>query len=139
MGGVGLNIWGWENLKVLGVFVVAEIVQKAGQATWEDENRSLTIKLRKRKPEKKVEWTSDTVDNEHMGRRSSKCCCIYEKPRAFGESSTESDEEEEEGCGHTHCVRGHRKGRSRATPGPSPSTLPQPPDPSQPPPGPMQH
>ncbi|KAF6115640.1 protein phosphatase 1 regulatory inhibitor subunit 11 [Phyllostomus discolor] len=103
------------------------------------ENRSLTIKLRKRKPEKKVEWTSDTVDNEHMGRRSSKCCCIYEKPRAFGESSTESDEEEEEGCGHTHCVRGHRKGRSRATPGPSPTTPPQPPDPSQPPPGPMQH
>ncbi|KAF6365102.1 protein phosphatase 1 regulatory inhibitor subunit 11 [Rhinolophus ferrumequinum] len=74
-----------------------------------------------------------------MGRRSSKCCCIYEKPRAFGESSTESDEEEEEGCGHTHCVRGHRKGRSRAIPGPSPTTPPQPPDPSQPPPGPMQH
>lgn len=103
------------------------------------ENRSLTIKLRKRKPEKKVEWTSDTVDNEHMGRRSSKCCCIYEKPRAFGESSTESDEEEEEGCGHTHCVRGHRKGQRRTTPGPSPTSPPQPPDPSQPPPGPMQH
>uniref|UniRef100_A0A8C2PKH3 E3 ubiquitin-protein ligase PPP1R11 n=1 Tax=Capra hircus TaxID=9925 RepID=A0A8C2PKH3_CAPHI len=107
--------------------------------TTEPENRSLTIKLRKRKPEKKVEWTSDTVDNEHMGRRSSKCCCIYEKPRAFGESSTESDDEEEEGCGHTHCVRGHRKGRRHATPGPSPTTPPQPPDPSQPPPGPMQH
>ncbi|KAM8901872.1 E3 ubiquitin-protein ligase PPP1R11 isoform 2-T2 [Lycaon pictus] len=105
----------------------------------EEENRSLTIKLRKRKPEKKVEWTSDTVDNEHMGRRSSKCCCIYEKPRAFGESSTESDEEEEEGCGHTHCVRGHRKGQRRTTPGPSPTSPPQPPDPSQPPPGPMQH
>ncbi|XP_054577961.1 E3 ubiquitin-protein ligase PPP1R11 [Eptesicus fuscus] len=107
--------------------------------TTEPENRSLTIKLRKRKPEKKVEWTSDTVDNEHMGRRSSKCCCIYEKPRAFGESSTESDEEEEEGCGHTHCVRGHRRGRSRVTPGPSPTTSSQPPDLSQPPPGPMQH
>ncbi|XP_059137383.1 E3 ubiquitin-protein ligase PPP1R11 isoform X2 [Peromyscus eremicus] len=104
-----------------------------------EENRSLTIKLRKRKPEKKVEWTSDTVDNEHMGRRSSKCCCIYEKPRAFGESSTESDEDEEEGCGHTHCVRGHRKGRRHTTPGPTPTTPPQPPDPSQPPPGPMQH
>ncbi|NWU50045.1 PP1RB ligase, partial [Dromas ardeola] len=60
------------------------------------ENRSLTLKLRKRKPDKKVEWSSDTVDNEHLGRRSSKCCCIYEKPRAFGESSTESEEEEEE-------------------------------------------
>ncbi|NXV25196.1 PP1RB ligase, partial [Cepphus grylle] len=58
------------------------------------ENRSLTLKLRKRKPDKKVEWSSDTVDNEHLGRRSSKCCCIYEKPRAFGESSTESEEEE---------------------------------------------
>ncbi|XP_075581409.1 E3 ubiquitin-protein ligase PPP1R11 [Pelecanus crispus] len=90
----------------------------------EPENRSLTLKLRKRKPDKKVEWSSDTVDNEHLGRRSSKCCCIYEKPRAFGESSTESEEEEEEeaprrggeGCGHLHCVRGHKRGRG-GTPG----------------------
>ncbi|XP_032127744.1 E3 ubiquitin-protein ligase PPP1R11 isoform X1 [Sapajus apella] len=82
--------------------------------TTEPENRSLTIKLRKRKPEKKVEWTSDTVDNEHMGRRSSKCCCIYEKPRAFGESSTESDEEEEEGCGHTHCREEEEKSGQRS-------------------------
>ncbi|XP_061216397.1 E3 ubiquitin-protein ligase PPP1R11 [Neopsephotus bourkii] len=92
----------------------------------EPENRSLTLKLRKRKPDKKVEWSSDTVDNEHLGRRSSKCCCIYEKPRAFGESSTESEEEEEEeeeeaargaargghdGCGHLHCIRGHKRGQ----------------------------
>ncbi|XP_072777227.1 E3 ubiquitin-protein ligase PPP1R11 isoform X2 [Taeniopygia guttata] len=55
--------------------------------TAEPENRSLTLKLRKRKPDKKVEWSSDTVDNEHLGRRSSKCCCIYERPRPFGESS----------------------------------------------------
>uniref|UniRef100_A0A2K6C362 E3 ubiquitin-protein ligase PPP1R11 n=1 Tax=Macaca nemestrina TaxID=9545 RepID=A0A2K6C362_MACNE len=93
--------------------------------TTEPENRSFTIKLRKRKPEKKVEWTSDTVDNERMRRRSSKCCCIYEKPR-------------EEGCGHTHCVRGHRKGWRRATLGPTPTTPSRPPDPSQPPAGPMQ-
>ncbi|XP_072861890.1 E3 ubiquitin-protein ligase PPP1R11 isoform X1 [Chlorocebus sabaeus] len=124
---------------------VGQVIPRGGETEAQEEggkkkeNRSLTIKLRKRKPEKKVEWTSDTVDNEHMGRRSSKCCCIYEKPRAFGESSTESDEEEEEGCGHTHCVRGHRKGRRRATLGPTPTTPPQPPDPSQPPPGPMQH
>ncbi|XP_069775447.1 E3 ubiquitin-protein ligase PPP1R11 [Narcine bancroftii] len=72
------------------------------------ENRSLTIRLRKRKTHKKVEWSSDTVDNEHLGRRSSKCCCIYEKPRAFGESSSES-EDEDVGCGNAHCVRGHKK------------------------------
>ncbi|KAJ6668183.1 hypothetical protein lerEdw1_015560 [Lerista edwardsae] len=77
----------------------------------EPENRSLTIKLRKRKPAKKVEWSSDTVDNEHLGRRSSKCCCIYEKPRAFGESSTESEDEDDEGCGNAHCTRGHKKGQ----------------------------
>uniref|UniRef100_A0A8D2H2K5 E3 ubiquitin-protein ligase PPP1R11 n=1 Tax=Urocitellus parryii TaxID=9999 RepID=A0A8D2H2K5_UROPR len=74
-----------------------------------------------------------------MGRRrSSKCCCIYEKTQAFGESSTESEEEDKEGCAFL-CVRGHRKGQSHATPPPTPTTPPQPPDPSQPPPGPMQH
>ena len=41
------------------------------------EGRSLTIKLRKRKTEKKVEWSSDTVDNEHLGRRSSKCESMF--------------------------------------------------------------
>ncbi|XP_072845307.1 E3 ubiquitin-protein ligase PPP1R11 [Pogona vitticeps] len=85
----------------------------------EPENRSLTIKLRKRKPAKKVEWSSDTVDNEHLGRRSSKCCCIYEKPRAFGESSTESEDEEDEGCGNAHCIRGHKRGQRGKAPGKS--------------------
>ncbi|XP_077340883.1 E3 ubiquitin-protein ligase PPP1R11 [Lithobates pipiens] len=74
------------------------------------EPRSLTLKLRKRKPDKKVEWTCDTVDNENLGRRSSKCCCVYEKPRAFGESSTESeDDDDDEGCNSSHCIRGHKK------------------------------
>ncbi|XP_020829849.1 E3 ubiquitin-protein ligase PPP1R11 isoform X1 [Phascolarctos cinereus] len=121
-----------ETVTETSVTVTTEPVRRTG------ENRSLTIKLRKRKPDKKVEWSSDTVDNEHLGRRSSKCCCIYEKPRAFGESSTESDDEDDEGCGHTHCVRGHRKGQRRIATGP-PTTLSHLPNPSQPPPGPMQH
>ncbi|CAM4633597.1 unnamed protein product [Leuciscus chuanchicus] len=80
----------------------------------QQEGRSLTIKLRKRKTEKKVEWSSDTVDNEHLGRRSSKCCCIYEKPRQFGESSSESEGDDEEGCGSAHCVLGHgRRGNEQ--------------------------
>ncbi|KAG8448504.1 hypothetical protein GDO86_015554 [Hymenochirus boettgeri] len=83
------------------------------------EHRSLTLKLRKRKPDKKVEWTCDTVDNENLGRRSSKCCCIYEKPRQFGESSTES-EDEDECCDSAHCIRGHKK----QTPGPKESSPP---------------
>ncbi|XP_028912357.1 E3 ubiquitin-protein ligase PPP1R11-like isoform X1 [Ornithorhynchus anatinus] len=108
--------------------------------TTEPENRSLTIKLRKRKPDKKVEWSSDTVDNEHLGRRSSKCCCIYEKPRVFGESSTESEDEDNEGCGHAHCVRGHRKGQPQCRAPPNlPPDVPQPPGSSQPPSRPVQH
>ncbi|GMK55227.1 hypothetical protein CspeluHIS016_0202830 [Cutaneotrichosporon spelunceum] len=39
----------------------------------------------------RVVWTSDTVDNEGMGKKKSKICCIYHKPRAFDESSSESD------------------------------------------------
>jgi hypothetical protein len=32
------------------------------------------------------------VDNEHMKKKSSKKCCIFHKPRSFGESdSDESD------------------------------------------------
>uniref|UniRef100_A0A3B3X4G0 E3 ubiquitin-protein ligase PPP1R11 n=1 Tax=Poecilia mexicana TaxID=48701 RepID=A0A3B3X4G0_9TELE len=52
------------------------------------EGRSLTIKLRKRKTEKKVEWSSDTVDNEHLGRRSSKCeqkCDPASRPLTAGD------------------------------------------------------
>ncbi|XP_068455167.1 E3 ubiquitin-protein ligase PPP1R11 [Clinocottus analis] len=89
---------------------ITETVQTSTPPPPQQEGRSLTIKLRKRKTEKKVEWSSDTVDNEHLGRRSSKCCCIYEKPRQFGESSSESegdDGADDEGCGSAHCVLGH--------------------------------
>ncbi|KAG9509139.1 E3 ubiquitin-protein ligase PPP1R11, partial [Fragariocoptes setiger] len=67
---------------------------------------STTIRLTKPKRKKRVEWTSDTVDNEGMNKKSSKCCCIYEKPRAFGESSSESEDEDCEHCrGHVEKKR----------------------------------
>ena len=46
-----------------------------------------------------VTWDEATVDNEGLGRKSSKRCCIFHKPREFGESSTESEDEEEDGGG----------------------------------------
>ncbi|TWW65881.1 Protein phosphatase 1 regulatory subunit 11 [Takifugu flavidus] len=51
---------------------ITETVQTSTPPPPQQEGRSLTIRLRKRKTEKKVEWSSDTVDNEHLGRRSSK-------------------------------------------------------------------
>ncbi|XP_033982164.1 E3 ubiquitin-protein ligase PPP1R11 [Trematomus bernacchii] len=88
---------------------ITETVQTSTPPPPQQEGRSLTIKLRKRKTEKKVEWSSDTVDNEHLGRRSSKCCCdLREQPRQFGESSSESEgEDDDEGCGSAHCILGH--------------------------------
>ncbi|KAK6327936.1 E3 ubiquitin-protein ligase PPP1R11 [Coregonus clupeaformis] len=89
---------------------ITETVQINTPPPPQQEGRSLTIKLRKRKTDKKVEWSSDTVDNEHLGRRSSKCCCVYEKPKQFGESSSESEGDDgDEGCGSAHCILGHGK------------------------------
>jgi len=45
-----------------------------------------------------ISWTEDTIDNEHLGRRSSKRCCIFHKIKRFGESdSDETDSDEGEG------------------------------------------
>ncbi len=41
-----------------------------------------------------VRWDESIVDNEGLGRKSSKRCCIFHKQRAFGESSTDSSDAE---------------------------------------------
>ncbi|KAK5116682.1 hypothetical protein LTR62_007356 [Meristemomyces frigidus] len=39
----------------------------------------------------RVRWATDVVDNEGMGKKSSKVCCIYHKPKEPGESGSEED------------------------------------------------
>ncbi|CAN8103530.1 unnamed protein product [Discula destructiva] len=39
----------------------------------------------------RVRWDENVVDNEGMGKKSSKVCCIYHAPKAIDESSDESD------------------------------------------------
>ncbi|KAL7567719.1 hypothetical protein ACA910_012054 [Epithemia clementina (nom. ined.)] len=41
-----------------------------------------------------VRWDATVVDNEGMGRKSSKRCCIFHKQRAFDESSTDSSDQD---------------------------------------------
>jgi protein phosphatase 1 regulatory subunit 11 len=41
-----------------------------------------------------VRWDENVQDNEGLGRRSSKRCCIFHKQRDFGESSTDSSDDE---------------------------------------------
>ena len=100
------------------------------------------LKLHKPKSDKKVQWDEAVVDNEHMGKKKSKCewapvgsatspsrsrcppvrslsagCCIYAKPHKFGESDSESDSEGDGDCCHEHHVARRRVPRQ---PDPSP-------------------
>ncbi|KAJ5159217.1 uncharacterized protein N7500_008868 [Penicillium coprophilum] len=38
---------------------------------------------------RRIRWSEDVVDNEGLGKKSSKVCCIYHKARPVGESSSE--------------------------------------------------
>lgn len=68
-----------------------------------------TIRLRLAKnptrSSRRVSWTSDTVDNELMNKKKSKCCCIFQKTKNWNESSSE-DENDDHDC--KHC-KGHKK------------------------------
>ncbi|OKL60350.1 hypothetical protein UA08_04369 [Talaromyces atroroseus] len=43
---------------------------------------------------RRVRWDENVVNNEGMGKKSSKVCCIYHRPRALDESSSESSDSE---------------------------------------------
>ncbi|KAF2100806.1 hypothetical protein NA57DRAFT_74403 [Rhizodiscina lignyota] len=44
--------------------------------------------------ERHIQWAEDVIDNEGMGKKSSKVCCIYHKPREVGESSDEDSSDD---------------------------------------------
>ncbi|OAA52427.1 Protein phosphatase inhibitor [Beauveria brongniartii RCEF 3172] len=52
--------------------------------------RILRLRGRHNANGRSVQWAEDVVDNEGLGRKSSKVCCIYHKPKAVDESSDES-------------------------------------------------
>ncbi len=40
-----------------------------------------TVQRVKLKRKNRVTWTEDTVDNEHLNKKSSKVCCIYHQKK----------------------------------------------------------
>lgn len=70
----------------------------------DEEVPTLRLRLKKPKSDKKVQWTTETVDNEHLNKKKSKCCCIYTKPRSLDEESSSSSSSSDEEC--EHC-KGH--------------------------------
>lgn len=63
-----------------------------GASTKPSNATTTTLQLRS-EPRKVVHFTEGTVDNEHMNKKKSKVCCIYQKVRGFDESSSESSGE----------------------------------------------
>ncbi|CAL5017933.1 unnamed protein product [Urochloa decumbens] len=56
----------------------------------------------KRRAKKKVSWKEGTVDNEGLGRKSSKKCCIFHKEVPFDEDCSD----DEAPCGGHPCPQG---------------------------------
>ncbi|GLH00689.1 Uncharacterized protein GBIM_06988 [Gryllus bimaculatus] len=79
--------------------------------------RTVRLTLRKPKTRKAVQWTTGTVDNEHLNRKKSKCCCQYTKPKAFDESSSSSSSDEE--C--EHCFGHVEKKKKKHSQGDTPN------------------
>ncbi|XP_017780384.1 PREDICTED: type 1 phosphatases regulator ypi1 [Nicrophorus vespilloides] len=70
---------------------------------------TVQLTLRKPRTDRKVQWTTETIDNEHMDKKKSKCCCIYKKPKAFDESSSDSSDDECDHCqGHVEKKHQHQ-------------------------------
>mmetsp|Transcript_7548 Transcript_7548/g.14298 ORF Transcript_7548/g.14298 Transcript_7548/m.14298 type:complete len:149 (+) Transcript_7548:1981-2427(+) len=61
------------------------ITRTAASVTTGEDVLPLTLRARPH-----VTWDENVEDNEGLGRKSSKRCCIFHKQRDFGESSTDS-------------------------------------------------
>lgn len=57
-------------------------------STIDEDILSLTLRARPQ-----VTWDQNVIDNEGLGRKSSKRCCIFHKQREFDESSTDSSDD----------------------------------------------
>eukprot|EP00301_Raphidiophrys_heterophryoidea_P019575 c4477_g1_i2.p2 GENE.c4477_g1_i2~~c4477_g1_i2.p2 ORF type:complete len:103 (+),score=22.79 c4477_g1_i2:70-378(+) len=59
---------------------------------------TLTVRLEcppeQTRPDEHITWAEDVQDNEGLGKKKSKCCCIFHRPHAWNESSDESDGDE---------------------------------------------
>ncbi|KAI5809417.1 protein phosphatase inhibitor [Pyronema omphalodes] len=45
---------------------------------------------------RRVTWGEDVVDNEHLGKKKSKVCCIYHRPRDPDDSSSSEESEDDD-------------------------------------------
>ncbi|EGO24240.1 hypothetical protein SERLADRAFT_467204 [Serpula lacrymans var. lacrymans S7.9] len=70
-----------------------------------------------RRSSQRVNWGEDVVDNEGCGKKKSKICCIYHKPKRFDESSSDessdSDDDSDSSCNHGPHPHNHARPTDR--------------------------
>lgn len=72
------------------------VVEQQQQQQSSSSTEPATVNLTASSPDdRRVQWADGTVDNEHLGKKKSKICCIYKKPRAAGESSSDSSDSDD--------------------------------------------
>lgn len=89
---------GGESSGAAGMATSTMVITQQSEANDNIEAPILRLSLR---PQSNVTWDENVINNEGMGRKSSKRCCIFHKQRKFGESSTESSEEDGDDDDHS--------------------------------------
>ncbi|CAG8455886.1 9282_t:CDS:2 [Paraglomus brasilianum] len=105
------------------ITLVQTDLEDTGQDSVNAESSAGTLILRggNLAQERKVKWDENVIDNEGANKKKSKICCIYHRPRVFGESSDDSDssgtdsESDHDHCHDDmkqhHCHNGQSKGK----------------------------
>jgi len=75
---------------------------------------ALVLSLRERP---QITWTEDTIDNEHMGKKSSKRCCIFHKVKKFAESDSDESSDEDTSGGDGNGAGGEGSEAEAGPPG----------------------
>jgi len=79
--------------------LTSQVVTSTERRQEEGANSGPVLKLSlKKEKAKQIKWSQDTVDNEGLGRKKSKCCCQFKKKRTNLEDSSSSESEDE--CGN---------------------------------------
>ncbi|KAK6535104.1 Type 1 phosphatases regulator ypi1 [Orbilia ellipsospora] len=102
-----------------GTAILTTVEEQSNDGSEVPVNGVLRLRGGRIKP-RRVTWTEEVIDNEGLDKKKTKICCIYNKPREFGESSSDdssssssSDEDSEDGKDEESQVKGqgnsHRK------------------------------
>ncbi|EEB09775.1 protein phosphatase inhibitor [Schizosaccharomyces japonicus yFS275] len=76
------------------------------------QDEPVVLHLRGETSGRRVHWSQNTVDNEHLNKKKSKICCIYHKLREFDESSSEESDSDSGSDSDSSCC--HKNAYERA-------------------------